>query len=296
MKATAEGKLISAGGQALIEGVLIRSKTHYAIAVRTPKGKIITTKKSIHSLADKIPMLKWPVFRGVLSLVEMLIIGTKALAYSANIATDQEEESSGWQLTLSLLFGVAFALVLFKYLPLLIATGVAKFSTAVATSSILFALIDGVVKILIFVLYIICLSFSKDIRRVFAYHGAEHQAVHCYEHRLSLTPQNLGKFPTMHARCGTSYLLYVLLLSILVYALLPNSLSIWVKYGYRILLLPFIAGIAYEVLKLAAKFQNNLIFKMLSWPGIALQKITTQPSDAKQREVAIAAMEKALAI
>lgn len=294
MKATGEGKLISAGGQALIEGVLIRSKTHYAIAVRNPKGEIITTRKKIHSLADRIPILKWPILRGMLALVEMLAIGTKALAYSANIAAEQEQDSSWWQLALSLTLGIAFALALFKYVPLLIATVAAKYSSTIAASSILFALIDGVVKIATFVLYIVCLSLSKDIRRVFSYHGAEHQAVHCYEQRVPLTPKNLATFPTMHARCGTSYILYVLLLSILAYAFLPNSLSIWAKYSYRILLLPLIAGIAYEVLKLAAKFQHNIIFKMLSWPGIALQKITTQPSDAKQREVAIVALRKAL--
>ena len=226
----------------------------------------------------------------------MLIIGTKALAYSANIAAEEEEEGNWWQLALSLVVGIGFALVLFKYLPLLIATRIAKISTAVAQSSILFALIDGVTKIVIFLLYVIMLSFSKDIRRVFSYHGAEHQAVHCYERRLSLTPNNLGKFPTMHPRCGTSYIFYVLLLSILVYAFLPNSLSIWAKYGYRLLLLPLIAGVSYELLKFAAKFQKNLFFRMLSWPGIALQRITTQPSDAKQREVAIAAMRKALQI
>ena len=289
-------KLISAGGQALIEGVLIRSKSHYATAVRNPKGKILLQRKQIHSLADRFPVLPWPILRGILSLGEMLIIGTKALAYSANIAAEEEEEGNWWQLALSLVVGIGFALVLFKYLPLLIATRIAKISTAVAQSSILFALIDGVTKIVIFLLYVIMLSFSKDIRRVFSYHGAEHQAVHCYERRLSLTPNNLGKFPTMHPRCGTSYIFYVLLLSILVYAFLPNSLSIWAKYGYRLLLLPLIAGVSYELLKFAAKFQKNLFFRMLSWPGIALQRITTQPSDAKQREVAIAAMRKALQI
>lgn len=290
-----EAKLISAGGQALIEGVMIRTKSHYALAVRNPKGKIQTVRKAINSLADRYAILRWPIFRGIISLGEMLVIGTKALGYSASIAAGEEEEGSDWQVALSLIIGIAFALVLFKYLPLLIATWVAKFIPAVAAHSSLFALIDGLVKIVLFVLYIFALSFSKDIRRVFAYHGAEHQAVHCYEHRKPLTSQNLGKYPTMHPRCGTSYLLYVLLLSIFVYALLPNTLSIWAKYGYRLLLLPLIAGIAYEVLKIAAKFQQNILFRMLSWPGIALQHITTQPSDTKQREVAIAAMKKALA-
>lgn len=289
-------KLISAGGQALIEGVLIRSKSYYATAVRNPKGKILLQRKQIRSLADRFPPFRWPILRGILSLGEMLVIGTKALAYSANIAAEEEGEGNSWQLVLSLIIGIVFALVLFKYLPLLITTLITKISTAVAQSSILFALIDGITKILIFLLYVIVLSFSKDIRRVFSYHGAEHQAVHCYEHRLSLTPNNLGKFPTMHPRCGTSYIFYVLLLSILAYAFLPNSLSIWQKYAYRLLLLPLIAGVAYEVLKFSAKFQQHLFFRMLSWPGIALQRITTQPSDTKQREVAIAAMRKALAI
>ena len=287
-----EQKLISAGGQALIEGVLIRTKTHYAIAVRSPKGKIITTRKKI--LTHDLSILKWPIIRGIVALIEMLTIGTKALGYSANIAAESEDEGNWWQALLSILLGIVFALVLFKYVPLLITNSAAKYSPQLAQSGFLFALLEGAIKILIFVLYIVALSFSKEIRRVFAYHGAEHQAVHCYEHRLSLTPKNLGKFPTMHARCGTSYLLFVLILSILAYALLSNELSLWEKYTYRILLLPLIAGVAYEVLKLAAKFQKNIIFRMLSWPGIALQRITTQPSDMQQREVAIAAMKSAL--
>ena len=254
MRIVAE-KVLSMGGQAVIEGVMIRSAKKITIAVRKPNGKIAVKTDTLHSLSEQYSFLRWPFFRGILGLVEMLVIGMKALNYSANISLDEEEEKlTPFHIAVTLLLGIAFAIVLFKFLPLLFSQILQKYSLTVQNNYFLFNLSDGVFRIILFVLYLYLISFAAEVKRLFMYHGAEHMAVHCYEARKKLTIQNVNAYHPEHPRCGTSFILIVFLLSILIYSFIPSSFSFWEKFGFRIALLPVVAGISYEILKLAGKF------------------------------------------
>jgi uncharacterized protein YqhQ len=267
-------KLISAGGQAVIEGVMMRSKRHLSIAVRRPDGKISLRTERIKSLGDRLPFLRWPFFRGMLAMVEMMVVGVKALNHSANESLgEEEEEMTPLQMAISLALA---------WLP------------AVRESYILFNLTDGVIKISLFVLYIACISLMTDVKRLFMYHGAEHAAVNCYEARLPLTPKNVLKHSPIHPRCGTSFILIVLMLSVLVYTFIPQSYSFWAKLGLRILLLPALAGVSYELLRMAGKYRHSAIMRAISSPGMAMQRLTTRRFDGKQAEVAIKALQAVL--
>jgi uncharacterized protein YqhQ len=288
------------GGQAVLEGVMLRSPNHYATAVRNEKGKIVT---QIKKLKKRPKWFKWPFIRGVANLIDMLIIGIKTLTWSANQISDEEDEKlSDMQLFLTLAVSFAFAILIFVALPyfLSVITGVKEES-----SPILFNLIDGVIKIVIFLAYLYGISLMKDIRRVFEYHGAEHKTVYCYEDGKKLTVKNVKKYSTRHPRCGTSFLFIVLLISMFVFALIPSFvLSVFPLFGnlsfifrkiilfsLRIVFIPLIASISYELLKLSAKFSENAIVKLISLPGMLLQYITTKEPDNKQIEVAIKSME-----
>lgn len=291
MRVVAE-KILSMGGQAVIEGVMIRSAKKIAVAVRTPNGKIVVKTDKLHSLSERYSFLRWPFFRGILGMIEMLVIGMKALNYSANISLEEEEEKlTPLHITVTLLLGIAFAIVLFKFLPLLFSQILQKYSLTVQNNYFLFNLSDGVFRIILFVLYLYLISFAAEVKRLFMYHGAEHMTVHCYEARKKLTIQNVQIYHPEHPRCGTSFILIVFLLSILIYSFIPSSFSFWGKFGVRIALLPFVAGISYEILKLAGKFYNTLFFRVISWPGMAVQKITTRQPTDDQIEVAIRAMK-----
>lgn len=279
------------GGQAVIEGVLMRNKNKIAIAVRKANSKIKIKKDKI-----KTPNKFWkiPFIRGMYSLYETLVIGIKALNYSANEALEEEDgkELSTWHLVLTLIVSVALALVIFKLLPLGIAQFLSKFND-VLKNNIVFNLIEGFFKALIFVLYILIISFWKDVRTLFQYHGAEHKTVNCYEAKGKLIPKNVKKYSTIHQRCGTSFIVYVILISIVVYSFIPNMAFGW-KYLWRILLLPVIAGISYELLKLSGKFKDNKLLYFLSVPGMLIQKLTTAEPDNKQVEVAIKALKSTI--
>lgn len=295
--ATTSGKekLISAGGQAVIEGVMMRNKHHLAIAVRKPTGRISLRTERIHSVSDTIPVLGWPFFRGIIAMIEMMVIGVRGLNYSANESLgEEEEEMSPFQVGVSLVLAIGFAIVLFKFLPLLLAQFIRNVFPVVKNSYILFNLADGIIKIALFVLYIACISLMKDVRRLFMYHGAEHAAVNCYEARKPLTPSNVLQYTTIHPRCGTSFILIVLILSVFIYTFIPQGYSFWAKLGLRVLLLPVIAGIAYEVLRLAGKYRGSVFMKVVSWPGMMVQRMTTRRFDAKQAEVAIKALRAVL--
>lgn len=276
------------GGQAVIEGVMMRNKAKLAIAVR--KGsKIIIKEEKIKSLADKITLFKLPFFRGILALFETLVIGIKALNYSADLFVGKKEKLSGWAIALTLFAALVFALVLFKLLPLAIAQLLSgTFYTA--EDNIIFNLVEGFFKALIFVLYIVLIGFMKDVKRLFQYHGAEHKTVNCYEAKKKLTVENIKKYSTLHPRCGTSFLIFVILVSIVVYSLLPY-MGFWLKLFYRILLLPIIAGVAYEIIKLSGKYNKNRFLKLLIKPGLWVQKITTKEPDARMIEVAVKALK-----
>lgn len=285
-------KLITAGGQAVIEGVMMRSSNHVAIVVRKADGSISVKKDRIKSLGDKYKFLKWPFLRGMLGLVEMMIVGIGALNYSANeSAESEEEELSWWHMALSIGFAMIFALALFKFIPLLIASFLEKNIALVKDHYVLFNAIDGIVKITLFISYIAIISLMDDVKRLFAYHGAEHSAVNCYEAKKSLTVENVKGFTTLHPRCGTSFILIVLILSILVYTFIPAGFGFWAKLGMRLALLPFIAGIAFELLRLAGKYRENWFLKLIVLPGLGVQKLTTRKPDEGQIEVAIKALK-----
>ena len=293
---------LTIGGQAVIEGVMLRSPRYIVTSVRKENNKIVS---KIDKIKKKPKWMQWFFIRGMVNLIEMMYMGIKILIWSGNQASEEKEEFSLKDIILLLLISVGFAILFFVALPyiLTVLIGVKEES-----SPVLFNLVDGLIKLAIFLIYLIALSFMKEVRRIFQYHGAEHAAVHCYEHRKALTIQNVKKFSTIHPRCGTSFLMLVLITSIILFILVPVIIiSIFPNFihlnfsvrkitlfSLRILLIPVIAGISYELLKAGAKFENNLIFKILLIPGLLFQKITTQKPDAAQIEVAINSMDKLL--
>ena len=269
------------GGQALIEGVLMRNKNLVGIAVRKTDGKIKTEKQEFN-LFDKYRKIIF--LRGIIVLIETLYVGTKALIYSANESSSEEEEKISKKeifisIFLSLVFGLGFFILLPFYLTKLI-----------VNNGILFNIVDGLLRVFIFIIYVIVISFMKDIKRVFQYHGAEHMAVHCYENKDKLNVNNCKKYSTIHVRCGTNFLFIVLLLSIIVFSFITNK-EWYVKLISRVVLIPVIASLSYEFLKLSSKFENFFLIKILTKPGLLLQKITTKNPDDKQIEVAISALK-----
>ncbi len=267
------------GGQAVIEGVMMKNGPRVAIAVRRPDNKITVKKIRMKSIADKITFLKWPFIRGTVNLVEQLIVGIKALNYSANEAIGEEEESiNTWEFTITTIISILVAIGVFVLLPLYL-------TKITRTEGILFNIIDGIIRIIFFVAYIAAISLMKDVKRLFQYHGAEHKTVNCYESGKKLTVKNVKKFSTAHKRCGTTFLLIVLIISIAVFSFIVSD-NFWIKFGARIILLPVVAGIGYELLKIGAKYDNWLT-KMIIWPGMLIQSMTTREPDNKQIEVAI---------
>ena len=282
----------SIGGQAVIEGVMIRNDDVIATAVRTPEGKIKTKKEKINSITKKFKKIYF--IRGIINLVETLIIGIKTLNYSANIAagqkTEKEKPIKTGYLIMVMLIALAVALFVFKFIPLTIAQ---YFSKHVSSNNYLFNIVDGLVKISIFVGYVMFISTMKDVKRVFQYHGAEHKAVNCHEAGEKVNTENCKKHSTIHLRCGTSFIITVLAISIVVYIFIPKELSFGQKLVWRIILLPAIAGISYEIIKIGSKYEKSILSRVLTYPGRLIQKITTKEPDEKQLEVAIAALKEA---
>jgi uncharacterized protein YqhQ len=297
---------LAVGGQAVIEGVLMRNKEKIAIACRTEKGKIILKKQTLTPLTKKFPILGWPFLRGIIGFFQMLIIGMKALTYSTNVALGEEEEVlKPWEIVgmigLSLLFSVA----LFVAVPYIV-THYMGFDER--TAPIAFNLVDGVIKLIIFITYVIAIGYMEDIRRVFQYHGAEHKAVNCYEAGVKLTIKNVQKYSTIHPRCGTSFIAFVLLIGIFILSVIAPltnfvfpgfaTLSFWpqkvILFALRIVFLLPIASISYEILKLAGKYRENKILQLVNSPGLLIQKITTQEPDDKMVEVAIKSLKAVL--
>ncbi|KYK26991.1 hypothetical protein AYK26_04290 [Euryarchaeota archaeon SM23-78] len=280
------------GGQAVIEGVLMRTKDKYAVAVRKPNEKIVVKKEKYVSTTKKHKFLGLPFIRGIIILVETVILGYKALTYSANQQIEKKEkgkkqELGTLELIVTFIISILFALALFKLIPLLVAT---FFQNKVGTSNLVFNLIDGLAKFAILVLYILAISLMKDVKRLFQYHGAEHKTVYCYEANNKLTVKNVKDYSKAHPRCGTTFILVVIFLSILFYLLIPLETGFWLKLLIRILFLPLIAGIGYEWIKLTSKYHNWLT-RILAAPGLLVQKLTTREPDDEQIEVAIKALE-----
>jgi uncharacterized protein YqhQ len=278
------------GGQALIEGVMMRGRHDIAMALRLPDGRLETTHRRIPSVFSG-KFRKLPLFRGVLVLLETLIIGTKALLYSAEKAATGEEgqELPKSALILAVVASLGFSVLLFFVVPLLISRSLDAFITSDFVSNLL----EGVVRILLFVAYVALIGLMPDVKRVFAYHGAEHRVINAYEAGIPLTPQAVHEYSTSHARCGTSFIFVVLMVSILVHALLGRP-PVLIAILSRVVLLPLIAAASYEIIKWSADRQGNLLVRSFTMPGLLLQKLVTRQPDNGQVEAAIAALELVL--
>lgn len=276
------------GGQAVIEGVLIKSGKKVAIATRDASGKISIKKEEYKSITHKYKLLNLPIIRGPIILFETTVLGLKALNYSANKSLEKEEEKlSTISIVTTITLSIIFALALFKLLPLGIAQ-LASNNFTLFQNRFLFNILEGLTKIMFLVGYITLIGMMPDVKRVFQYHGAEHKIVNAYEKRDLV---NARKYSRIHIRCGTSFVLFVLALSIIVYMIIPLNVSFLAKYAIRIALLPLIAGIGYEIIRLSPKYEKYFWFKALISPGLLLQRLTTREPDDKQLEVACAAVQ-----
>lgn len=303
------------GGQAVIEGVMMRSIDRVSTAVRVPSGEILIKSDDYKSLTQRHKLINIPIIRGAVSFFEMLIIGIKTLNFSAEIAVREAEkeeaakkgeifqenkkDKSGLMVGFTAVIAMAFGILIFFFLPLAIST---LFN--VDKDALSFNLIAGGVRVTIFVLYVWGISFFKDFQRVFEYHGAEHKAIFTYEMKSELIPENAKNFSRFHPRCGTSFILIVALFAIIVYAvsdtiyaiIAGHPPSLLARFGVHFSLLPFVAGGSYEILKLSAKKRSNPIVNALIQPGLWLQRITTREPNLEQLEVAIVALETALGL
>lgn len=304
---TEEKKIdFAVGGQAVIEGVMMRSPNNITIAVRKPSGKVKVKKEPYNTLTQRYKWLNVPILRGVVNLFEMMVIGTKAINFSANESLDEEPEEEPQKPTkwskafevgmfaLSLVFALALSLFLFKFIPLGLTTLIESQSEFIQNNYIIFNLIDGLIKTSIFLSYIFLLSLIPSFRRVFEYHGAEHKSIFTYEKKLPLEANHAKKQTRFHPRCGTSFILIVFVISIIIYTFVPKQDAFLNNLLLRITFLPIIAGISYEYLKLSAKYVNNKFVKALVAPGLWFQRLTTKEPDEKQLEIGLTSLKTAL--
>jgi uncharacterized protein YqhQ len=284
------------GGQAVIEGVMMRSLSGYSVAVRQPDGGVAIKKDALVSLTKKYPIVKTPVLRGSIVLIQSLILGIQALNYSAvasGTEKDGKEEISGWAIAGSLVMAMLLAVGLFILAPLGL-TNLIRHYLMPSMNNFEYNLIDGIIRAVFFFLYVYSISFMDEIRRVFQYHGAEHKTVYTFEAHQDLTVENARTKSTLHPRCGTSFLLFVMAISIFVFSLIPSTAHFTMKFGARVVLIPLIAGLAYEVIRFSARHLDSKICRALITPGLWLQRITTKEPDDKQLEIAIIALKEAL--
>ena len=282
------------GGQAVLEGVMMRSPSNWALAVRKPDGEIAEVNRPIRSVMARHWIFRLPVIRGIIALGESLAIGFRALAISANYAAQEEGEDGEVQTELSrgaLIFAFAiaigFALMLFKVTPVLITNWLPIETTG------WFVIIEGLIRVTIFVLYLLVISLLPDLRRVFQYHAAEHKVINAYEAGEELEPERVQRFSLIHPRCGTAFLLWVMVIAIFVFAFLGRPEWYWL-IASRILLLPLIAGLAYELIRFAGKHTGNRVLMTLLAPGLWLQRLTTRQPTLDQLEVSIRALKEVL--
>lgn len=295
------------GGQALIEGVMMRSPNFITAAVRKTKGDIKMKEENFMSMGRRVRFFGVPLVRGVVNLVEMLVVGMKMLNYSAKESLDEEEDleetaTAGQKFFIaasfafSIVVALAMSLFLFKFLPLWITDWLSGVFPLLDENYLIFNLVDGVLKTVFFIFYIAFIGLFPGLKRVFEYHGAEHKSIYTYEKGLDLTPENAAKQTRFHPRCGTSFILIVFLISIFVYTFVPRQEDFMMNFGLRVLFLPLIAGISYEFLKWSAKKQENAFMRALVTPGLWFQRLTTKEPDLKQLEVALSALKEALAL
>jgi uncharacterized protein YqhQ len=287
----------------VLEGIMMRSPHAFTVAVRKggkPGAEIAVLRETIRPLGERYPLLKKKIIRGSAALFEALWLGMRALNFSANEAIEGEdgkkEEISPLAMAGTMIVAVAFSLGIFLALPLLITSLLGAHFDAVGKNSVLFNLTDGVLRMALFLGYVSGISFMKDIRRVFEYHGAEHKAIAAYEAGVPLTVENSRPYSRIHPRCGTSFLIAVIALSILLFSLIPGTWPLWAKGLSRVVLLPVIAGLGYEFIKYSAKKCGNPVIKALMQPGLWLQRLTTREPSDDQIEVAIRSLGEALSM
>jgi len=307
LPALESGEETLVGGQAVLEGVMMRSPHAWGIAVRKPSGEIAAHSEPLERLSEKHKWMAWPVVRGVITLGQAMSLGFRALRFSANVALAEiptgdsgapdepakKLEISGWMAAVNIAFSIAFFIFMYKYLPLLATTELKK-ASPVFGQQIVFNLVDGLIRIGMFLLFVWGVSLWKDIRRVYEYHGAEHKTVYAFENGDPLETAAVQKYSTFHPRCGTSFLMTVMIISMVVYMFIPVH-TFWARFAIRIALLPVILGVSYEIIRFAAKHRGSL-FAMMTAPGLWLQRITTQPPDDTQVECAILALDRAMAL
>jgi uncharacterized protein YqhQ len=282
------------GGQALIEGVMMRGRTTVAMSVRPPDGEIVTMSEPLPAaLSADRKLIKIPFLRGVFVLYETLVIGTRMLMRSASIAAEGEDVELGkGTIALTMVFSLGFAIGLFFLLPLFLST----FAEEAADSDFIANVVEGVIRLVIFVAYIAAIGMMPDIRRVFAYHGAEHKAISAYEADRPLTPDEVDAFGTAHTRCGTTFILIVVVISIFFFSLIPRAgVPLPFLFLSRIVLVPVIAAFAYELVRFGARHYGNPLVRAIYAPGLWLQSLTTRPPDLSMLEVSIASLESCLA-
>jgi len=327
LPALESGEETLVGGQAVLEGVMMRSPHAWAIACRKPSGEVVTMSQPLDRPSEKHKWMAWPIVRGVMTLGYAMSLGYRALRFSANVAIEdvmqnettdvataasavppkrseaepvQSAETrekaaaiSGWLAVGNVILSLAFFIFMYKYLPLLAATELKKFNPAFG-GQIVFNLVDGAVRLILFLFFIWGVSLFSDIRRVYEYHGAEHKTVFAFENGDPLETAAVQKYSTFHPRCGTSFLMTVMLISIGFYMLVPFT-TFWARFASRIALLPVIAGVSYEIIRFAAKHRGSL-FALMTAPGLWLQRITTKPPSDEQAQCAITALDHAMAL
>ncbi len=329
LPALESGEETLVGGQAVLEGVMMRSPHAWAIACRKPSGEVVTMSQPLERPSEKHKWMAWPIVRGVMTLGYAMSLGYRALRFSANVAIEEimQDDStdhiktaasavppkrsdvelppaktqarekaasiSGWLAAGNVILSLAFFIFMYKYLPLLAATELKKANPALG-GQIVFNLVDGAVRLILFLVFIWGVSLFPDIRRVYEYHGAEHKTVFAFENGDPLETKAVQKYSTFHPRCGTSFLMTVMLISIGFYMLIPFT-AFWARFASRIALLPVIAGVSYEIIRFAAKHRGSL-FALMTAPGLWLQRITTQPPSDEQAQCAIVALDQAMAL
>ncbi|MGI6433889.1 MAG: DUF1385 domain-containing protein [Syntrophomonadaceae bacterium] len=284
------GKKFPYGGMAVIEGVMMRGPARTSIAVRKSDGTIQVDEQPNSDWGKRFPFLKWPFIRGTFVLIESLVVGIQMLNYSANMALEEDEdELSFWEVFITMVIAFGLAILLFMILP----TAIVHYLQAYLTGPWLQNLVEGIIRIAFFFLYVVAISRMPDIARVFMYHGAEHKTIFAYEAGEALNVENVSKHSPLHPRCGTSFLLIVMVISIVVFALLGEG-TLWYRIWSRLVVLPVVAGLGYEFLKISGRFYGQGWLNFLIAPGLWMQRLTTREPDQSQMEVAIAALQRLL--
>ncbi|MCX8070476.1 MAG: DUF1385 domain-containing protein [Thermodesulfovibrionales bacterium] len=283
------------GGQAVIEGVMMKSQTCWSVAVRTPDGSI-EIKKECTKRPPRI--LALPVIRGVVALLQALYIGIKAIEFSGSVAFEEKQGSktNPFLFAVTILLALGIAIAFFKFLPLYVATLASRYLNFVASSPLAFNLIDGICRVFVFLLYIVVIGLWSEMRRIYQYHGAEHKVISSYEAGEPLTVENARKHTPYHPRCGTSFLMIVMVVSIVVFCMIPHDWHFSEKLLSRISLIPIIAGLSYEILKLSARNKEHVLVKLAIMPGLLLQRLTVREPNDSQIEVAIKALSEVLTL